>query len=50
MGSGTNRSWWKKFGSRSGRRAGTKSRNPLLKPTRLRMKGRRAEARRRSNP
>ena len=50
MGSGTNRAWWREKGSRTGRRSLTKSRDVKAKPARLRMKGWRAEAARRSQP
>jgi len=52
VGSGTNRAFWRSKGSRSGRRAGSKS--PELRrkgDTRwIKVKGWRAEAARRSNP
>lgn len=52
MGSGTNRRWWREKGSRSGRRAGTKSMRLRRKGDKgwLRMKAYRAEAARRSQP
>jgi hypothetical protein len=51
MGSGTNRSWWREMGSRSGRKSGTKSggRKRSKTVTFLKMKARRAEAASRSN-
>lgn len=51
MGSGTNRKWWREFGSRSGRRSTTKAggRTRVKKPAYLKMKNLRAEAARRSN-
>jgi hypothetical protein len=52
MGSGTNRSWWRAKGSRSGRRSGTKSggRTKVKKLSYLKMKAWRAEAAVRSAP
>lgn len=52
MGSGTNRRWWRDFGSRSGRKSTTKAggRTRIKKPAYLKMKALRAEAARRSNP
>lgn len=51
MGSGTNRSWWKTFGTRSARRKGTKSIGTQGSDrARLRIKAARAEAARRSQP
>lgn len=51
MGSGTNRAWWREQGSRSGRRSGTKSGGQKKTKTQtfLRMKARRAEAKRRAS-
>ena len=51
MGSGTNRKWWGAKGSRSGRRAGTKSMRLRRKGDKgwLRMKANRAEAKRRAS-
>lgn len=48
MGSGTNRSYWREKGSRTSRRSLTQTRDPKGAPARLRMKGWRAEAARRS--
>ena len=50
MGSGTNRAWWRSFGSRSGRRSNTKAarRHGVKKPGYLKMKALRAEAARRT--
>ena len=50
MGSGTNRAWWREFGSRSGRRSSTKAggRTRVKKPGYLKMKALRAEAARRT--
>jgi len=52
MGSGTNRAWWRTFGSRSARRATTKSggKTRVKKPGYLKMKRLRAEAALRSQP
>jgi hypothetical protein len=52
MGSGTNRAWWREQGSRSGRKSGTKSggRTQAKTLTFLRMKARRADAARKSQP
>lgn len=52
MGSGVNRAWWREQGSRSGRRSGTKSgaQKANKSQTFLRMKARRAEAKRRAAP
>jgi hypothetical protein len=52
MGSGTNRAWWREMGSRSGRRSGSKSggRTKTKTLSYLKMKARRAEAARRSQP
>jgi hypothetical protein len=52
MGSGTNRAWWREFGSRSGRKSATKAggRTKVKKAGYLKMKALRAEAARRSNP
>ena len=51
MGSGTNRGWLKQFGSRSGRRAGTKSgQTRKRKPAGwLKAHARRVEARKRAS-
>jgi hypothetical protein len=51
MGSGTNRGWRMSLGSRSGRKAGTKSARKTAGNTmaRLRAKAFRAESKRRSN-
>jgi hypothetical protein len=51
MGSGTNRKWLREFGSRSGRKAGTKSgQTRRRKPAGwMKAAARKAEARRRSN-
>ena len=51
MGSGTNRSWWREKGSRTGRRSNTKSVRAKRKGDKgwVKMKAYRAEARRRSN-
>jgi len=51
MGSGTNRKWLREFGSRSGRKAGSKSGQHLKRATQgwLKAKARRAEAKRRAN-
>ena len=50
MGSGTNRSFWRSFGTRTSRRSNTKSLNPKVRHIRIVMKQRRAEAARRSQP
>lgn len=52
MGSGTNRSWWREKGSRSGRRSNSKSMRARRKKDGgwLKMKAYRAEAAKRSNP
>jgi hypothetical protein len=52
MGSGTNRSWWRSKGSRTGRRSGTKSMQMRRKGDGRwkAMKAYRAEAARRSQP
>jgi len=50
MGSGTNRSWWSEKGTRTSRRAGTKSPGQRKGKARARMKADRAEAARRSQP
>lgn len=52
MGSGTNRSWWGQFGSRTARRKGTKTtaHSDGNERMRLRIMAARAEAARRSNP
>ena len=51
MGSGTNRSWWREKGSRSGRRSNTKSVRARRKKDKgwQKMKAWRAEAAARSN-
>lgn len=51
MGSGTNRKWWREQGSRTGRRSATKSggQRRVKSQTFLRMKARRAEAKRRAS-
>lgn len=51
MGSGTNRSWWREKGSRSGRKSNTKSVRARRKGDGgwVKMKHWRAEAKRRSN-
>ena len=52
MGSGTNRSWWREKGSRTGRRSNTKSVRAKRKGDKgwQRIKAYRAEAARRSQP
>jgi hypothetical protein len=51
MGSGTNRAWWRQFGSRSGRKSSTKAGGRTRAKSKgfLKMKALRAEAARRSN-
>ena len=51
MGSGTNRAWWREYGSRSGRKSSTKSGSAGKKktPGYLKMKRLRAQAKERSN-
>jgi len=49
MGSGSNRSWWKEKGSRTGRRSMTKTRDSKGAAARLRIKAWRAEAKERAN-